>query len=112
MQIPVDKESRNLLTVTTHVGLFRYTKLTEGMAPAPGEFQQIMDKCLQGIPNTIAYIDNIFVTGPTNKEHKENLRLVCKRLEKHGLRLNKNKCDFFKDRIEVLGFVIDKNGLH
>lgn len=86
--------------------------MTEGTAPAPGEFQQIMDECLQRISNTIAYINNIFVTGPTNEEHMENVRLVCKRLEERDLRLNKNKCDCFKNRIEVLEFVIDKNGLH
>lgn len=94
------------------MGLFRYTKMTEGTTPAPGEFQQIMNKCLQGIPNTIAYLDNIFVTGRTNEEHVENLRKVCKRLEESGLKLNKEKCDFMKQRIEVLGFVTNANGLH
>ena len=67
---------------------------------------------MSGIANTIAYFDNIFVTGPTNKEHLKNLRVVCNRLEERGLRLIKNKCDFFKDRIEVLGFVIDREDLH
>lgn len=111
MQVSVASESRDYLTITTHTGLYRYTKITEGTASAPGEFQQIMEECLQGIPNTIAYLNNIYVTGKTNKEHLENLQLVCKRLTERGLRLNKDKCDFMKERIEVLGFVIDK-GLH
>lgn len=103
MQIPVDKGSQELLTITTHVGLFRYTKMTEGTASAPSEFQQIMNECLQGIPNTIAYLDNIFVTGSTNEEHIENLRKVCRRLEDCNLRLNRDKCEFMKEKIEVLG---------
>lgn len=103
MQIPIDKKSQELLTITTHVGLFRYRKMTEGTAHAPGEFQQIMDECLQDIPNTIAYLDNIFVTARPNEEHFENLRKACKRLGERGLRLNKEKCDFTKQRIEVLG---------
>ncbi|XP_046737564.1 uncharacterized protein K02A2.6-like [Diprion similis] len=86
--------------------------MTEGTAPAPGEFQQIMDECLQGILNTIAHLDNIFVTGRTDKEHLENLRKVCKQLEERRLRLNRGKCDFMKERIEVLGYVIDAAGLH
>ena len=67
MQVPVEKESRKFLTITTHIGLYKYTKMTEGIASAPAEFQQIMDGCLQGIPNTIAYMDNIFVTGKHTK---------------------------------------------
>ncbi|XP_046750597.1 uncharacterized protein K02A2.6-like [Diprion similis] len=112
MQIPVDKKSQELLTITTHVGFFRYTKMTAGTAPAPGEFQQIMDECLQGIPNTIGYLDNSFLTFRTDKQHLENLRKVCKQLEERGLRLNRGKCDFMKERIKVLGSVIDAAGLH
>ncbi|XP_048514943.1 uncharacterized protein K02A2.6-like [Athalia rosae] len=112
MQIPIDEKSQELLTITTHIGLFRYTKMTEGTAPAPGEFQQIMNECLQGIPHTVAYLDNIYVTGETHEEHLENLRKVCKRLEENGLRVNRDKCDFMKEQIEVLGLVIDAKGLH
>lgn len=112
MQCSVEKESRKYLTVTTHVGLFQYTRMTEGISLAPSEFTQIMTECLQGIPNVINYMDNIYVTGKTNGEHFENLRTVCHRLTERGLRLNKDKCDFMKDRIELLGFVIDRDGLH
>ena len=63
-------------------------------------------QCLQGIPNRIEYVDNIFVSGRTNELK------VCKRLEDHVLRLDKGKCDFMKERIEVLGYVIDTNSLH
>ena len=47
MQVPLDKDSRKFLTITTHLGLFQYTKLTEGTTPAPGEFQQIIEESLQ-----------------------------------------------------------------
>lgn len=112
MQIPIDKESRDLLTITTHKGLFRFTKMLEGTSVAQGEFVQIMEECLQGIPNTVAYMDNIYVTGKTDDEHLANLRSVCQRLTARNLRLNREKCEFMKERIEILGYVIDKDGLH
>lgn len=112
MQCSVDKESRKYLTVTTHAGLFQFTRMVEGISIAPSEFTQIMSECLQGIPNVIAYMDNIYVTGKTDEDHLANLRAVCQRLTERGLRLNKDKCDFMKNRIEVLGYVIDKHGLH
>lgn len=112
MQIPIDESSRDLLTITTHKGLYRYTKLTEGIASGPGGFQRIMEQCLAGIKNCIAYLDNIFVTGVNTKEHYDTLIEVCIRLEQNGFKVTIQKCDFFKDQINVLGYVIDKNGLH
>ena len=75
--------------------------MTEGTASALSEFQQIMNEYLQDIPNTIAYLDNIFVTGSMDNEHIENLRKVCKRFQDCNFRLNKKKCEFFKEKIEV-----------
>lgn len=34
------------------------------------------------------------------------------RLEEHGLRPQKSKCEFLKDRLEYLGHIIDEDGLH
>lgn len=71
-----------------------------------------MDECLRGIEGAIAYLDNIYVTGQTEKEHIKNLQNVCARLQECGLRVNKEKCKIMQEKIEVLGYVIDKNGLH
>lgn len=90
----------------------RYKKIPEGISPAPGDVQKKMDECLIGIEEAIAYLDNIYVTGRTYDEHKRNLEEVCKRLNECNLRLNLKKCKFMQERIEVLGFVIDREGLH
>ena len=112
MQIPVNEESRAFLTIVTHRGLYRYTKIAEGIASGPGDFQEKIENCIRDCAGAIAFLDNIYVSGSTNEEHMQNLTSVCARLEESGLKLNKAKCEFMKDRIEVLGFVIDKDGLH
>lgn len=84
----------------------------DGVAPAPADIQRKMDECLRGLNEVIAYIDNIYVTGKTDEEHLENLHEVCKRLEECNLRLNKNKCFFMEQKLDILGFIIDKSGLH
>lgn len=112
MQFPVDDDSAELLTIITHKGLYRYTKIPEGISPAPADVQRKMDECLSGIDGVIAYLDNIYVTGKTEKEHLENLKKVCKRLQECNLRLNLKKCKFMEPSIKVLGFVINKEGLH
>jgi len=54
----------------------------------------------------------VYVTGKTKEDHIKTLEKVCERLEKCGLRLNLSKCKFLQKKIEVLGYVIDKEGLH
>ncbi|XP_011688809.1 PREDICTED: uncharacterized protein K02A2.6-like [Wasmannia auropunctata] len=112
MQIPVDEKSQDYLTIITHKGLYKYTKMTEGIASGPGDFQRKIEQCLAGIEGVIPYLDNIFCTGSNDKKHWQALNTVFTRLEEAGFKININKCDFFKDRLDVLGFVIDKNGLH
>lgn len=112
MQFPVAEECRQYLTIITHKGLFRYKNIPEGVSPAPSDVQRKMDECLRGIDSVITYIDNVYVTRKTEEEHRKNLLSVCERLQECGLRVNKHKSKFFQDKIEILGFVIDKNGLH
>ncbi|XP_046608775.1 uncharacterized protein K02A2.6-like [Neodiprion virginianus] len=111
MQFGLDEESSKLLTIVTQKGLYRYTKLQEGIASAPANVQKKMDECLRGIEGTIAYIDNIYIMGRNKEECSERTEKVLDRLKENGLKLNK-KCKFLNERIEVLGFVIDKDGLH
>lgn len=92
MQVSVEKSCRHYLTIITPLGLFRYTKIGEGVNFGPEEFQKIMDDCLRDIEGAIAYLDNIFVTGRTEKEHIEVLEKLCKRMQECGFRLNKSKC--------------------
>ncbi|XP_046752015.1 uncharacterized protein LOC124414903 [Diprion similis] len=112
MQFEPDEESAKLLTVVTHLGLYQYTKLPEGVSTAPADVQKKMDECLRGLKGVISYIDNIYVTGRTKEEHVKNLKAVCEQLVENGSRLNKDKCKLMQEKIEVLGFVIDKNRLH
>lgn len=112
MQIPVDESSQDYLTIITHEGLYKYTKMPEGIASGPGDFQRKIEQCLAGIKGVIPYLHNIFCTGANDEEHLQALNMVFTHLEKSGFKVSFKKCDFFKDRLDILGFVIDKNGLH
>ena len=70
-----------------------------------------MEGMLQGIPGVSIYIDDILVTGKTNKEHLKNLDEVLSRLEWSGLRLKRSKCAFMLPSIEYLGHKISAEGL-
>ena len=100
------------VTINTHRGLYRCTRLPFGVASAPALFQKLMDSVLQGIQHVICYIDNILVTSSSGEEHLRNLATVFKRLQDHGFRLKQEKCAFLQESVEFLGHKIDAEGLH
>lgn len=110
LQITVHPDSRHLLTINTHRGLFRYNRLTFGIKAAPGIFQQTMDAMLASLNGVICYLDDIIVVGKTYEEHKQNLNAVLQRIQEWGFRLRASKCKFFMQELNYLGFIIDSNG--
>ena len=91
-QMLVDENSKELLTINTHKGLYRYNRLPYGVASAPGIFQRTMEGLLQGIPSTGVLLDNILITGPSTEEHLDNIEKVLRRYSEAGLRLKAVKC--------------------
>ena len=104
--------ARKFLTINTHRGLYRYTRLPFGVASAPSLFRKTMDTILQGLDGVICYLDDILVTSQTEAEHLETLKKVLQKFKQHGIRVKKNKCTFMKTSVQYLGHRIDADGLH
>ena len=111
-QMVLDTPSSKLVTISTHKGLYRYTRIPFGIASAPAVFQRAMDTILQGIPNVLCYLDDILVTGDTDSNHLQNLRQVLERLHHHRVHLRREKCRFFQDSVEYLGHSLSSEGVH
>ena len=108
----LDADSQELTTINTEKGLFSYTRLPFGISAASAIFQRTIDTILQGIPQTVAYLDDILITGKDQEDHLKNLNAVLHRLEEHGLRLRKDKCTFMEPTVTYLGHMIDSQGIH
>ena len=110
-QIVVNEQSRNFLTINTHLGLYRYKRLPFGISAAPAIFQSVMDKALQGL-EVGCFLDDLIVTGKDDDEHLYNLKRVLQRLSECGFRLQKSKCQFMLPSVTYLGVKVDSQGLH
>lgn len=110
-QLELDKSSEELLTVNTHMGLFRYRRLCYGVSSSPAIFQSVMDRILAGIPNVVCRIDDILITAPDDVRHFQTLNEVLTRLQKHNIKLNAKKCSWMEDTVTYMGHRVDKHGI-
>ncbi|PIO77827.1 reverse transcriptase [Teladorsagia circumcincta] len=110
LQLEVVDDSKQLLTINTHQGLYRFNRLPFRVKPAPGIFQQCIDALIAGLDGTAAYLDDILVTGRTIDEHNTRLDAVFQRIQDYGFRVRLEKCSFLQTQIKYLGFVINAQG--
>ncbi|XP_052244615.1 uncharacterized protein K02A2.6-like [Dreissena polymorpha] len=111
LQLEVDDASKELLTINTHQGLYRYNRCVYGISSLPAIWQRTIDQILQRIPGVQCILDDMIVTGDSDQSYFDNLEKVLCRLNEFGLKLNKDKCVFFEDRVTYCGHEIDKDGL-
>jgi hypothetical protein len=61
--MPHDEDSKKLLAINTHKGLYEYNRLTFGIASAPSIWQRDMDQNLQGLSGVQCVLDDMIITG-------------------------------------------------
>lgn len=110
-QIKLSERTQKYLTFATPWGRFSCLKLPFGLCSAPEVFQQIMSKLLVGIKNAEVSMDDILIFGENIESLKKTQEAVINRIEKAGLKLNKDKCVFEARKIKFLGHIISANGM-
>ena len=100
-----------LTTFLTPFGRFCYNKLPFGISSAPEHFQRRMNNILAGIPGIVCHVDDVLIFGENQKEHDDRLTTALQAIQKAGLTLNHEKCQFNKSCISFLGHIIDSQGI-
>ena len=108
----LDEESREYVTINTHLGLFRYTRLPFGVASSPAIFQKIMDSVMNGLQGVGGILDDLIITGSNDETHFCNLEGALERMSGMGIKLKREKCVFMKPSVEYFAFVVDCDGIH
>ncbi|XP_073821602.1 uncharacterized protein [Musca autumnalis] len=114
-QIPLEESSRKYTAFTVPGrGLYQWRVMPFGLHSAPATFQRALDTVIGADmePHAFAYLDDIIVIGRTLEEHLANLREVFRRLREVNLRINPEKCEFFKKETKYLGHVVSAQGIH
>lgn len=109
-QIPIAKDSIEKTAFVTPDGQYEYTRMPFGLANAPAVFQRLIHKVLNKfkIKHAIVYMDDILIPASSVDEGFARLEEVLLALKNCGLTLKMEKCHFFKESIDFLGFEITK----
>jgi len=68
-------------------------------------FSDLLDVCV------VVYLDNILIYSDDITQHWSHVKEVLKRLQKAGLYVKAEKCKFYSESIEYLGYVLSPSGL-
>ena len=110
-QMPLSPASAPLTTFITPFGRFCFHRLPFGITSAPEYFQCQMSEMLKDLDGVLCLMDDVLVYGKTVSEHDERLDKVFQTMQKAGMTLNKEKCQFLQKRIMFLGQLIDESGI-
>lgn len=100
--------------VRTPFGLVEWPVMPMGLTNAPATHQRRMNRALQGLIGKICfvYLDDIIIWSDSLEEHRKNVKLVLEALKAAGLYASPGKSELCLDRVEFLGHVIDRDGIH
>ena len=110
-QLMLDEASRELVTINTPKGLFRYTRSPLGIASTPAFWQRFIDQVTAGLEMTCTIMDDVLVSGRTDKEHYRNLDALFQRFQKYGLRVKLPKCFYCQESAVYMGRQLIKEGM-
>ena len=69
-------------------------------------FPDLLNVCI------IIYLNNILIYSEDMSQHWEHIKEVLQRLHAYSLYTRAQKCEFHKNTVEYLRFILSSDGLH
>lgn len=111
-QVLIHEEDREKTAFSTPIGHLHFLRMAFGLKGGPATFQRLMDQTLKGLlgKDCFVYLDDIVVYSNTIKEHIDKLQRIFERLSIAELKLQPQKCHFYKREIIYLGHKCSEKG--
>ena len=112
-QLRVQESDVPKIAFRTRYGHYEFLVIPFGLTNAPAAFMDLMNRVFQLYLDrfVIVFIDDILVYSGSSEEHLEHLRIVLQTLRERQLYAKLSKCQFWLDRVTLLGYVISVKGM-
>ena len=97
----------------TRYGHFEYAVMPFGLTNAPAVFQHMMNDIFREYLDhfVVIYLDDLLIFSKNQEEHDIHVRKVLTKLREVGLYAKLEKCEFDKNSVEFLGYVVTPHGI-
>ncbi len=103
----LDNESKDLCTIATPFGKFKYNRLPMGLKCSPDYAQKVMENIFQDVKDAEVYIDHIGAFSQSRDDHIALLRTILTKLQDNGSQLthlNVNRSILFEEcAVDLIG---------
>jgi hypothetical protein len=91
-----------------HIGLFEWIVMTFGLKNAGATYQRAMNYIFHELIGKFVeiYIYDVVIKSLDHESHLNDVRKTLECTQKHGLKMNSNKCAFGVSTGEFLGFLV------
>jgi hypothetical protein len=111
--VELEEDAKPKTAFATPWGLYQFKRMPFGLTNAPATYSRLMQIALAGVPTTMAlsYLDDTLVHSRDFPRHLAALRMVLEAHRRAGLKLQPEKCQLFKKRLEYLGHIVTHEGI-
>ena len=82
-----------------------------GMKPSQGELNTALSAIFSHIPEAHLIHDDLVLAAPNQDAHDKALDQVLQAIQRSGLTLNPEKCEFGKSEIKFWGMIVSADGI-
>ena len=113
-QLKVQEEDVPKTAFRTRYGHYEFVVMPFGLTNAPAVFMDLMNRVCRPYLDkfVIVFIDDILIYSRSKEEHSQHLRQVLETLRADNLYAKFSKCEFWLRKVDFLGHVVSKEGIH